>query len=103
MAMTRRSIVASMPADPGEIWLLSQTMRIPPTAAINAAKVWAALDGRGFVIPDDVIALLVPVFAHRLIPSRVAGAARARTAGDSVVAALEHIAGSVRVPLAARA
>ncbi len=70
---------------------------------VRAAKVWAALDGRGFVIPDDLTALLVPVFAHRLIPSRVAGGARARTAGDSVVAALEHIAGVVRVPLAARA
>ena len=70
---------------------------------VRAAKVWAALDGRAFVIPDDITALLVPVLAHRLIPSRVAGGARARTSGDSVVAALEHIAGVVRVPLAARA
>ena len=69
---------------------------------MRAAKVWAALDGRGFVIPDDVTALLSPVFAHRLIPSRVAGGGRARTAGDSVAAALADIAGVVRVPLAAR-
>ena len=38
---------------------------------VRAAKVWAALDGRGFVIPDDITALLMPVFAHRLIPTRV--------------------------------
>jgi MoxR-like ATPase len=68
---------------------------------VRAAKVWAALDGRGFVIPDDVTALLGPVFAHRLIPSRAA--AGGRTAADVVDAALERIAGSVRVPLAARA
>ena len=27
---------------------------------MRAAKVWAALDGRGFVIPDDIAALLAP-------------------------------------------
>ena len=37
---------------------------------VRAAKVWAALDGRDFVIPDDLAALLVPVFAHRLVPAR---------------------------------
>ena len=46
---------------------------------VRAAKVWAALDGRGFVIPDDITALLIPVFAHRLIPTRSAGGARARS------------------------
>ena len=46
---------------------------------VRAAKVWAALDGRGFVIPDDITALLIPVFSHRLIPTRSAGGARART------------------------
>jgi MoxR-like ATPase len=69
---------------------------------VRAAKVWAALDGRGFVIPDDITALLVPVFAHRLIPTRAAGGARARSATDAIIAILERIAGGVRVPLAAR-
>ncbi len=68
---------------------------------VRAAKVWAALDGRAFVIPDDVTALLGPVFAHRLIPSRAAAGGRA--AADVVAAALERIAATVRVPLAARA
>jgi MoxR-like ATPase len=69
---------------------------------VRAAKVWAALDGRAFVIPDDVAALLIPVFSHRLIPTRAAVGSRARGAGDTVPAILERIAATVRVPLAAR-
>src|SRR4029078_10914792 len=42
---------------------------------VRAAKVWAALDGRGFVIPDDITALLAAVFVHPLIPPRSAAAA----------------------------
>ncbi|MBU4466020.1 MAG: MoxR family ATPase [Actinobacteria bacterium] len=69
---------------------------------VRAAKVWAALDGRGFVIPDDILALLSPVFAHRLIPNRVSGGARSRSNADSVALVLQQIAGAVRVPLASR-
>ena len=69
---------------------------------VRAAKVWAALDGRGFVIPDDVTALLVPVFAHRLIPTRSAGGARSRGGTDAVATVLERIASTVRVPIASR-
>jgi MoxR-like ATPase len=69
---------------------------------VRAAKVWAALDGRAFVIPDDVTALLASVFAHRLIPTRSAGGARARGASDAVTTILQRIAASVRVPIAAR-
>ncbi|WP_102191749.1 AAA family ATPase [Microbacterium aurantiacum] len=65
---------------------------------VRAAKVWAALDGREFVIPDDLTALLVPVFAHRLLPAR--GAHRA--GAQPVEAALAQIADRVRVPVAAR-
>lgn len=69
---------------------------------VRAAKVWAALDGRGFVIPDDITALLAPVFAHRLIPTRAAGGARAASAADAIATILERIAASVRVPIASR-
>ncbi len=34
---------------------------------LRSAKAWAALDGRDYVIPDDLQYLLVPVFAHRLL------------------------------------
>ena len=33
----------------------------------RAARVWAAMDGRDFVTPDDVKALVHPVLTHRLI------------------------------------
>src|SRR5450830_883484 len=44
---------------------------LSPRAAIallQAARAWAALEGRNHVIPEDVQAVLVPVTAHRLRP-----------------------------------
>ncbi len=69
---------------------------------VRAAKVWAALDGREFVIPDDVATLVPPVFAHRLIAARGTGLARGRTAAEAIGTILESITSSVRVPVAAR-
>lgn len=69
---------------------------------VRAAKVRAALEGRDFVIPDDIAALVAPVFTHRLIPTRASTGSRARTATDSIHSILEQIVGTVRVPLAAR-
>ena len=43
-----------------------------PRSALHlqrASKARAALDGREYVIPDDVQALAVPVLAHRLLPT----------------------------------
>ncbi|KQO06741.1 ATPase [Agreia sp. Leaf244] len=37
---------------------------------VRAAKVAAALDGRDFVLPDDIDALVVPVLGHRIVPTR---------------------------------
>ncbi len=34
---------------------------------VRAARAYAALEGRGYVVPDDVQALAVPVLAHRLL------------------------------------
>jgi MoxR-like ATPase len=36
-------------------------------AILHAAKAWAALSGRDFVIPDDVIYVAKPVLRHRII------------------------------------
>jgi MoxR-like ATPase len=36
---------------------------------IRAARASAALEGREFVLPDDVQALAAPVLAHRLLPT----------------------------------
>ena len=36
---------------------------------LRASRTWAALDGRDYVIPDDVQRLARPVLAHRLLPT----------------------------------
>ena len=42
-------------------------------ALLGAARAWALLHGRGFVIPEDVQAVFVAVAAHRLVATRAAG------------------------------
>ncbi|KQW88472.1 AAA family ATPase [Massilia sp. Root418] len=41
-------------------------------ALLQAARAWAALEGRDHVLPEDVQAVLVPVCAHRLRPLKAA-------------------------------
>jgi len=36
-------------------------------AYVRAAKTWALADGRGYVVPDDIKELAVPVLSHRLL------------------------------------
>ncbi len=62
---------------------------------VRAAKVQAALDGRDFVLPDDLTALLPAVFAHRLIAARGLHRAGARP----IEAALEGIVRRIPVPV----
>jgi MoxR-like ATPase len=53
---------------------------LSPRAAIallQAARAWAALEGRNHVLPEDVQAVLVPVAAHRLRPLRSASGSAA--------------------------
>ena len=48
---------------------------LSPRAAIallQAARAWAALEGRNHVVPEDVQSVLVPVCAHRLRPLKSA-------------------------------
>jgi MoxR-like ATPase len=59
---------------------------------IRTARAVAALDGRDYVLPDDLQHLAVPVLAHRIIPTAEAQMGRRTT--DSVVADLVH-----RLPL----
>ncbi|BDZ37432.1 hypothetical protein GCM10025863_33100 [Microbacterium suwonense] len=63
---------------------------------VRAAKVRAALDGREFVVPDDIAELVIPVFAHRLLAAR--GVHRAGS--QPVEAALTQIISRVPVPFA---
>jgi len=39
-------------------------------ALLQAARAWAALEGRDHVLPEDVQAVIIPVIAHRLRPLR---------------------------------
>ena len=57
---------------------------------LRASRARAALDGRDFVIPDDVQALALPVLAHRLLPS--AEAVVTQQSPERVLAAIvEHL------------
>ncbi|MFI6574690.1 AAA family ATPase [Nocardiopsis sp. NPDC050513] len=53
---------------------------------VRAARAYAALDGRHYVVPDDIQALAVPVLAHRLLPGPEAGMGRLST--EQIVAKL---------------
>lgn len=62
-------------------------------AIIRMARAWAYLDGRKYVIPDDVKAVAVPVLRHRLVlrpEYEIEG-------GDPVVI-IKEILGKVEVP-----
>ncbi len=67
-----------------------------PRAALHllrSAKAWAAIEGREYVIPDDLQLLLAPVLAHRLLITTEAHVA-GRTAAD----VLAKIASSTPIP-----
>lgn len=67
---------------------------------VRAARARAALDGREFVLPDDIDALAVPVLGHRLIAARRAGSSSALS-GGSVAEVITRIVASTAVPLGA--
>jgi len=66
-------------------------------ALLRAAQAYALMQGRSFVIPDDVKELVVPVWAHRLVPSP-----NARLAGRDMEAVAASIAAAASVPVPAR-
>jgi MoxR-like ATPase len=55
---------------------------------LRTARAVAALEGRDYVLPDDLQSLAVPVLAHRIIPTAEAQLGRRTT--DAVVADLVH-------------
>jgi MoxR-like ATPase len=60
---------------------------------LRASRGVAAIDGRDFVLPDDLQALAVPVLAHRLLLSAEAQVARRTTS-----AVIADVVASVPVP-----
>jgi MoxR-like ATPase len=65
---------------------------------VRAAKASAAIQGRDFVLPDDVLALAPSVLTHRLLPS-----VEAAMGGRTTASILESIVASVPVPEGTRA
>jgi MoxR-like ATPase len=68
---------------------------------VRAAKARAALDGREFVLPDDIDELAIPVFGHRLIAARRVGASSSQMSGASVADIISRIVAETPVPLSA--
>jgi MoxR-like ATPase len=60
----------------------------------RASQAWAAMQGRDFVMPDDVKYLARPVLAHRLIASL-----EARLRGRDAGAIVDHILDTLPVPV----
>jgi MoxR-like ATPase len=83
-AATRRSDELSLGASP------RATLHL-----VRAAKALAAIQGRDYVLPDDVQGLTRPVLAHRLLPS-----VEASMSGRSTSAILDGIVAGVAVPAA---
>jgi MoxR-like ATPase len=66
-------------------------------ALLRAARGYALVDGREFLVPDDVRRLAVPVLAHRLLP---AGASLATgEAYAESVAILEELLERIEIPV----
>jgi MoxR-like ATPase len=63
-------------------------------ALTRAACAYALIDGRGFVLPEDLKTLLQPVFAHRVLLS-----ADAQLRGATAAEVLDDAVRSVPVPL----
>lgn len=62
-------------------------------ALTRCARVWAAADGREYVIPDDVKALAVPVLAHRIMLT-----SDAVFSSSTPEAVLERLLGEIPAP-----
>ena len=60
----------------------------------RASQALAAIQGRTYVLPDDIKRLLVPVLAHRIILTPTV-----RLRGGTVQAVLAEIAAQVTVPV----
>jgi MoxR-like ATPase len=73
------------------------TLGISPRGSLalyHTSQALAALNGRSYVIPDDVKQLALPVLAHRLVLS-----AEARLRGRSTAEVLTHLVEQVPVPV----
>jgi MoxR-like ATPase len=66
-------------------------------ALYHAAQAMAFIEGRDYVIPDDIKRLVVPVFAHRIMVNSRFSTGMRRS--DEAEAALQEILKTISVPL----
>jgi len=60
-------------------------------ALLRAARAWALADGRDYLVPDDVKALVVPALAHRVLVKGGTGQPRDGSVdAESVIRAIAH-------------
>lgn len=84
------SIVAATRDNP---WLFLGASPRASIALMNGAKAWAAIQGRDFVVPEDVIRLTAPVLRHR-----VQLAAEKELEGVTVEQVIEQLVAKIEVP-----
>lgn len=106
MIRTVRAIHVSPAVESYAVTIAQATRRNPelrlgasPRATIHlvhAAKARAALDGREFVLPDDIEALAVPVLGHRLVAAGMAANSSSTQQGISDI--IGRIIASAPVP-----
>jgi MoxR-like ATPase len=112
MIATARSVFASPAIEQYAVAISQATRRDPelrlgasPRATlqlVRAAKARAAMDGREFVLPDDINALAVAVLGHRLIPSGRAGISVGGYSGETIAEIVSRIVAETPVPLGAQ-
>ena len=109
MIATARAVFASQAVEQYAVNIAQATRRDPelrlgasPRATlqlIRAAKARAALDGREFVLPDDIDSLAIPVLGHRLIASGRIASTGSIVAGVSIPDIVARIVAETPVPL----
>ncbi|NJD18356.1 MAG: AAA family ATPase [Gemmatimonadetes bacterium] len=75
-------------------------MGVSPRGAValfRAARAFALIQGRAYLIPDDVRELVVPCLAHRILPAGTSGATM--DAHDQAAQVLEGILEEVEAPV----
>jgi len=98
-------------ADPSLVDLLQEIVRrtriesrlqigVSPRGAValfKASRAYAMVQGRSFLVPDDILSMVVPCLAHRLLP--VGTAASTAEAHQEAAIILEEIVQEVPVPV----
>lgn len=66
---------------------------------VRAARAHAAINGRDFVLPDDLEALAVPVLGHRLVPTSRAVGGHDRDSGPLIDSLVRELVVATSVPV----